>query len=540
MDLLRVHADDNVLVALRDLEPGSVGSWEDGSLRLPEGVRAKHKVAAADLGAGDAIVMYGVLVGRTTRAIARGVALATDNVEHASGGFAVTRSRRSWTPPDVGRWRERRFLGFHRADGRVGTANHWLVMPLVFCENRNATLLAKALREQLGYARPDTYGRQVAELVRRFRREAGSDHAGRGHAHRERVFPNVSGVQLLTHQLGCGGTDSDARALCALLAGYLANPNVAGATVLALGCEKAQVSLLREQVERAGAADKPALVFEQQRSSSESAMLAEAIDQTFAGLQDADRLERRPAPLARLTLGMECGGSDGFSGISANPVMGRVADLIVALGGRVLLSEFPELCGVEQELIERCSGPEVAERFVALMRAYAEHAAAVGAGFDTNPSPGNVRDGLITGAMKSAGAARKGGSSPVTAALDYAEHATRPGLNLLCTPGNDVESTTGLAGAGANLILFSTGMGTPTGNPVTPVIKLSSNTGLARRLPDIIDFDAGPVVTGERSIGELAEDLLELVVRVASGEVEPHAVRLSQDDFIPWKRGVSL
>jgi altronate hydrolase len=269
-------------------------------------------------------------------------------------------------------------------------------------------------------------------------------------------------------------------------------------------------------------------------------MLTKAIGDTFAALQEADRIERRPAPLSELTIGVECGGSDGFSGISANPAIGRVSDLVVALGGRAVLSEFPELCGVEQDLVDRCVSPEVADRFIRLMRSYAERAASLGAGFDMNPSPGNIRDGLITDAMKSAGAARKGGSSPVTGALGYPEYATERGLNLLCTPGNDVESTTGLAGAGANVILFSTGLGTPTGNPITPVLKISTNTSLARRLPDIIDFDAGPIVTGERSIEETGDDMLELVIGVASGEAQPKAVRLGQNDFIPWKRGISL
>jgi altronate hydrolase len=255
---------------------------------------------------------------------------------------------------------------------------------------------------------------------------------------------------------------------------------------------------------------------------------------------EANAQKREPAPLDRLTLGVECGGSDGFSGLSANPAFGHVSDLLVALGGKVVLSEFPELSGVEQGLVDRSVSPEVAERFMRMMREYAALAETVDAGFEMNPSPGNIRDGLVTHAMKSAGAARKGGTSPVTAVLDYPEYAAEPGLNLLCTPGGDVESTTGLAGAGANVLLFSTGLGTPTGNPVTPVIKVSSNTPLARRLPDIIDFDSGPIVTGDKTIEEVGEELLNLILRVASGEVQPAAVRLGQTDFIPWKRGISL
>src|SRR5690606_502218 len=197
--------------------------------------------------------------------------------------------------------------------------------------------------------------------------------------------------------------------------------------------------------------------------------------------------------------------SDGFSGISANPAIGHASDLIVALGGKTVLSEFPELCGVEQELINRCVTDEAAGKFVQLMRAYSASAVAVGSGFDMNPSPGNIKDGLITDAMKSAGAAKKGGTSPVTDVLDYTEVAVEPGLNLLCTPGNDVESTTAMAASGCNVILFTTGLGTPTGNPVTPVIKVSSHTKHAERMPDIIDINTGGVISGEKTSEEMGE-----------------------------------
>lgn len=210
------------------------------------------------------------------------------------------------------------------------------------------------------------------------------------------------------------------------------------------------------------------------------------------------------------------------------------------MGGTPILSEFPELCGVEQELIDRCAREKDATRFLGLMEAYGQAARNIGSGFDMNPSPGNIKDGLLTDAMKSAGAAKKGGSSPIVDVLDYGEYITRPGLNLLCTPGNDVESTTAMVGAGANMVLFTTGLGTPTGNPVAPVIKVASNSQLAHHMPDIIDFDAGPVISGQRTITEMGEALLELMIKVASGEKSCKADLLGQHDFIPWKRGVSL
>ncbi|MCB1210725.1 MAG: UxaA family hydrolase, partial [Verrucomicrobiales bacterium] len=242
-----------------------------------------------------------------------------------------------------------------------------------------------------------------------------------------------------------------------------------------------------------------------------------------------------------LIMGVECGGSDGFSGISANPAIGHAADLLAALGGAPVLSEFPELCGVEQSLCDRCVTDELAQRFVELMRAYEDAATACGSGFDANPSPGNIRDGLITDAIKSAGAARKGGDAAIVDVLDYGEPIRKHGgLTLYCTPGNDVESTTALAGGGCNLMVFSTGLGTPTGNPVCPTLKVATNTELATRMADIIDFDAGPIIRGEKSVAEMGEELFELALKTASGTYIPKAVALGQDDFLPWKRGVSL
>ncbi|MNN31090.1 Altronate dehydratase [compost metagenome] len=258
------------------------------------------------------------------------------------------------------------------------------------------------------------------------------------------------------------------------------------------------------------------------------------------GLTEINKLGRQPVPLSKLTLGVKCGGSDGFSGISANPAVGYTADLLVALGGKVLLAEFPELCGAEQNLIDRTIDPKAANKFIDLMTAYSNAAEAVGSGFYMNPSPGNIRDGLITDAIKSNGAAKKGGTSPVVDVLDYTEEATKPGLNLVCTPGNDVEATTGKAAAGATLILFTTGLGTPTGNPICPVIKVATNNILATKMADIIDINTGPIIDGEKSIQTMGEDILEYCIKAASGEITPKAVQLNQDDFIPWKRGVSL
>ena len=411
--------------------------------------------------------------------------------------------------------------------------------PGVLRENRNVEALREAFEEELGYSRPKKYGEMVRELVSRYSEESRRWAAEASPP--SRVFPNLDGIRFLTHQGGCGGTREDSQALCGLLAGYIHHPNVAGATVLSLGCQYAQGAMLMDELrKREGTTTKPVLLFDQQQTGLESEMLTRAIEATFRELVKANEVERRPASLAKLTAGLKCGGSDGFSGLSANPALGQVSDVLVTLGGSSILSEFPELCGVEQDLIDRCARSEDADRFIQLMRVYNARAKAVRSGFEMNPAPGNIQDGLITGAMKSAGAARKSGTSPVRGVLDFPEYITSPGLNLLCTPGSDVEAVTAQVGAGANIVLFTTGLGTPTGNPISPVLKVSSNTALADRMPDIIDIDTGGIIRGEETLEEAGDRILEMMVDVASGRRQSKAELLGQNDFIPWKRGVSL
>lgn len=546
--VLRIDARDNVLVALTNLSKGSTVHFLGSEYTLLSDVPAKHKFLTQDVATGGDIIMYGVLVGKAVEALRRGDLLTTRNIRHAAAEFHESESSGArWTAPDVSHWTGKTFRGFHREDGQVGTRNYWLVLPLVFCENRNLGVLKQAFEEELGFAAPQIYRRQVAELVRLYRE--GKSEELRKNVFGEvqsasvspKLFKNLDGIKFLLHEAGCGGTREDARNLCGLLAGYIHHPNVAGATVLSLGCQHAQVTMLLEEIKRRDPEfKKPLLIFEQQKSPSEAAMMSRAIRETFLGMVEADKLTRQPAPLSKLTLGLQCGGSDGFSGLSANPAIGHTSDIIAALGGSGILSEFPELCGVEQGLIDRCARKEAGDRFADIMRDYAARAKAVGASFEMNPSPGNIRDGLLTDAMKSAGAAKKGGTSPVTATLDYPEYCTEPGLNLHCTPGSDVESVSAQVGAGANVILFTTGLGTPTGNPIAPVVKISTNSSLAQRMSDLIDIDTGGIITGETDIEKMGEAILEHVIGVASGESRTKAELLAQDDFIPWKRGVSL
>jgi len=545
--ILKLDPRDNLLIALADLPANETVSFNGIQYTTAEPIPAKQKFAEHALAPGDPAFMYGTIVGRARQPIPQGGLIATRNLQHDASNYGERHPQPAWIAPDVSRWKHATFLGHHRPNGHVGTRNIWLVIPLVFCENRNIGTLREAFEEELGYAQPKLYSKLVRQLIQQHQQgmpltatHLADLDAARSEIAAHRIFPNVDGIRFLQHDGGCGGTRQDANSLCALLADYIHHPNVAGATILSLGCQHAEVKILQAALDRLDPLhSKPVHVFDQQQSGRETTLLTNAIQATFAGLVEANQSIRQPAPLHHLAVGLKCGGSDGFSGLSANPAIGHTSDLLVALGATTILSEFPELCGAEQGIIDRCATDALANRFRDLMQAYNARAHAVGSGFEMNPSPGNIADGLITDAIKSCGAARKSGTAPISDVLDFTEYIRTPGLNLLCTPGNDVECVTAQSGSGANVVLFTTGLGTPTGNPITPVLKLSTNSALATRMPDIIDIDTGAIVNGETSVEAMGEKVLELVIETASGK-QTRAEQLGQNDFIPWKRGVSL
>src|SRR5580693_6766862 len=321
--VLKLDPRDNVMVALQNLRQGERINFSDQTYVLVTDVHAKHKFATEDLVVGSSLIMYGVLVGKARQPIRMGDALTTLNTVHEAapyhGKSAHNKSGKfEWSPPNVDRWRRRTFLGYHRPDGQVGTRNYWLVVPLVFCENRNIGVLKQAFQEELGFAQPNIYRQQVAEMVRLY--GEGKSKTIETHvlepqsysAIRPKVQENVDGIKFLMHEGGCGGTREDANNLCGLLAGYIHHPNVAGATVLSLGCQNSQVAILREQIARRDPRfSKPMFVFEQQQSGTEYKMLSEAIRSTFIGLMEANRSQRAPASLSHLCVGLKCGGSDG-------------------------------------------------------------------------------------------------------------------------------------------------------------------------------------------------------------------------------------
>lgn len=534
--LIKVNPTDNVAVALVNLSAGEVLSFENETITIESDVKMKHKIALQPLEAGDRIIMYGVLVGKASARIAKGGLLSTANVKHESDKVTGKTESIGWTVPNIEKWKDRTFMGYHREDGQVGTENVWLFFPLVFCENRNIEILKDIFEKELMKPKENDYQLLLRSLVKSETGGAGNEAA----SNEANLFNNIE-VKFITHQGGCGGIRQDSHSLAKLLAGYVNNPNVAGATVLSLGCQNLQIQIFKDALDAINPnSKKPVLIYDQQSIGTIEAMLSSVVKDTFDAIKEANKIQRTPAPLSKLKIGLECGGSDGFSGISANPTLGVLSDNLVALGGTTILSEFPELCGVEQELVNRCIDDKDGKRFLELMQWYEKTVVDAGSGFDMNPSPGNIKDGLITDAMKSAGAAKKGGTSPIVGVYDYGEYINESGFTLLCTPGNDVECTTAMVGSGANMVLFTTGLGTPTGNPIAPVVKISSNTELANKMSDIIDIDTGGIIKGEKTIDEMADEMLDFIIDVASGTIKTKAAILNQNDFIPWKRGVSL
>ena len=529
---IKINPQDNMVVALEDLKKGEIINVAEHEIKLLEDIKQKHKFTQYSLKKGDELIMYGVKVGVANESVPMGAALNTRNTENAFND-EISFENVGKSPVNILTKNNKYFMGYPRKDGTVGTQNIWLFFPLVFCENRNIELL-KIIFEREFY--PD----KLVEHQQFLRNLVQGKTENIEALPSVNPFSNVE-VRFITHNAGCGGTRADSTMLGKLLAGYVNNPNVAGASVLSLGCQNLQVDLFLDQLKAINKDfDKPLLIFDQQIEGDGENFINKIIRESIIEIKKANEIRRKKFPLSKLTIGLECGGSDGFSGISANPTLGAATDKLIKLGGGAILSEFPELRGVEQELVDRCISEEKAKKFIDLMRSYENKVIESGTDFSANPSPGNIKDGLITDAMKSAGAAKKGGSSPIVDVLDYGEYIKTQGLNLLCTPGNDVESTTAMAGSGANLIIFTTGLGTPTGNPVAPVIKVASNTSVYNKMKDIIDFNTGTIIEGTQSLEDLSDSMLEFIIDVASGESVTKASQNRQFDFLPWKRDISL
>jgi altronate hydrolase len=459
---LRIRPADNVAVALRPLSAG-----ECHGVRLLEDIKAGHKFALAPIPAGEPVIKYGSPIGNALLDIAAGAWVHVHNLKTALTGklnYLYTPVAHAPAEPACGG-----FMGYPRADGRVGIRNEIWIIPTVGCVGHTAENLAARARERLGVP-----------------------------------------VYAFSHPYGCSQLGEDHARTQKLLAALARHPNAGGVLVLGLGCENNHIAAFRQVL---GPVDSRRFAFlSAQDTGDEIAAGMELI----AGLWDVASGDVRVLqPLDKLVLGLKCGGSDGFSGITANPLLGRVSDSVCAAGGSALLTEVPEMFGAETLLMERCVDRGVFDKTVDLINGFKEYYRRHGQPVYENPSPGNKEGGITTLEEKSLGCTQKGGTSPVTDVLAYAEPVKKVGLSLICGPGNDQCSVTALAAAGAQMILFTTGRGTPLGSPV-PTLKISTNTGLSERKPAWMDFDAGRLLSGT-GISELAAGLLALILRTADG-----------------------
>jgi altronate hydrolase len=496
-DALRIHPDDNVAVAIRTLAAGEDVMVGDVRVRVNEEIPAGHKIALNRIDPGDQIVKYGFPIGVTTGAIAAGHWVHSHNLRTQLEGM----QEYAYAPQWGGETRALEgamptFQGYRRADGRVGTRNEVWILNTVGCVNFVAEGIAKSA-------------------------------VARGAEH-------MDGVYAFGHPFGCSQLGDDLSHTQAVLAGLLRNPNAGGVLVLGLGCENNQMDAL---LARAGDVDRSRVrFFNSQDVSDERASGLAMVEELIARMAD-DR--RTTANASELVIGHKCGGSDGFSGISANAVVGRVADRLTSLGGGVLLTEVPEMFGAEQLLMNRATSKPVYEQLVSMINDFKAYFIRHGQNIYENPSPGNKAGGLTTLEEKSLGAIQKGGQAPVTRVLRYGDAAGPGGLSLLEGPGNDGVSSTAMIASGATVLLFTTGRGTPLGFPV-PTIKISSNSEIAAKKPHWIDFNAGALLDGTRSRDALADELFAHVLDVASGSKRTNNELHGYREIAIWKDGVTL
>ncbi|AQR61161.1 galactonate dehydratase [Brevundimonas sp. LM2] len=498
---LRLHPEDDVAVCVRALQPGETVL---GGIVVREAVPAGHKLALRGLAPGEPVRKYGQVIGATTAPVQAGDWVHVHNLGMGDVTTrldgAVVRTRPAGTVSG------RTFDGYLRPDGRVGTRNFLAVVTSVNCSAMVAKRIAREVETRLGDG-----------------------------------FPNIDGVVAVTHGSGCA-MESAGEAMDMLrrtLAGYARHPNVAGVLMLGLGCETNQLSGLTEAE---GLASGDALsVLTIQGEGGTSATITAGVARMMAMADAANALTRTPQPLSGLVVGLQCGGSDGYSGVTANPALGHAVDRLVAEGGTAILSETPEIYGAEHLLTRRAVDPSVTDRLMARIRWWEAHVAATGGAMDNNPSAGNKAGGLTTILEKSLGAVAKAGSSPLNAVYAYAEPVTASGLVFMDTPGYDPVSATGQIAGGANLVCFTTGRGSVFGAKPAPSLKLATNTAMYDRMADDMDLDCGAILSAGVSIPEMGERILALLIRTASGQPSrSEALGFGEDEIQPWRLGAVM
>lgn len=511
MDLIHLNPRDNVSIAVRELARGEHVQVAASELTLLEPIGAGHKVAMCEIGAGEPVIKFGECIGLATQPIARGGWVHSHNLE--AGQFAREAVACSAVPPEPEPMPGRTFLGFRRPDGKAGTRNYLAIVSNVNC----SASVSKAVARRYG-----------AEALRR--------------------FPNVDGVVAFTHGTGCGmqyGGEHHA-VLNRTLGGIARHPNIGGYLLIGLGCEQATLGYLIDQerlVQIGGLngnkVERP-LTLSMQDLGGTQATIDAACKLVDELLPRVNEIRREPIAVSELILGTNCGGSDGNSGITANPALGVAADMVVAAGGTVVVGETPELFGAEHLLYRRARTPQVAAALEERIRWWQWYTGVFGASLDNNPSPGNKQGGITTIYEKSLGAVIKGGSTALSAVYQYAEPVRAKGFVVMDTPGLDPVSVTGIVAGGAQVMVFTTGRGSCFGCKPTPSIKVATNTPMYKRMRADMDLNAGEILHG-RPVAEVGREIFEEVLAVASGKkTKSEAMGIGDEEFVPWNIGPTL
>src|SRR5256714_7541550 len=506
-----VDPNDNLAVVKGQTAPGLEVALPSGRVvRVNATVPPGHRFATRDIPSNDFVLQYGQPIG-TSLGIREGERISHDNMSNDVPIVRALPEDLHTSAPDYIPLSERAtFMGFRRPDGRTGTRNFVLVVPTSMCASHEAQQIS-----------------MMSEFL---------------HYKRER-FPNVDGVVAIPHNKGCGCQDgSTIDVMLRTLSNYADHPNVGGLILIDLGCEKTNLAYVEKWLQKEHKSfNKPFAKIGIQEVGGTEAAIERGLKEVELMLPEVNRSVREEVSVSELVLGVKCGGSDGFSGISANPSLGRAADMLVRSGGTVLITEVPEFCGAEHVLASRAKDAETARAIYRMVDWYKEYASKFGAVLNQNPSPGNIAGGLLNITIKSLGAIAKAGRTRVEGCVEYAETPKVRGLNLMQRPGYDQESTPGLVAAGATVVVFTTGRGTTIGNAIAPVIKLASNNAVFERMSRDLDLSAGGVIDGTETIDEVGARIFEHVRRVASGEVLARAEEHKHREFQFWaEQTVSL
>ena len=502
--VIRLHPDDGVVIARATLLPGtSLGSNALATMRIPAG----HKAAIRAFGPGDPVIRYGQIIGFATQPIAPGEHVHVHNI--GMGEYAKDYAYGQATTPTAYVDRPASFMGILRPDGRVATRNYIGILTSVNCSAHVASVVADAFKRN-----PITGHDPLAD------------------------YPNVDGVVALTHKTGCGMTQLEPLTLLRrTLGGFARHVNFAAVIVLGLGCEVNQIGGLMTEQRLAGRLR--ALDIQEMGGSRKTVMAGIAF--VKEALAEANNVRREPVSAGELMVALQCGGSDGYSGVSANPALGVASDLLVRHGGTVILSETPETYGAEHLLTRRAVSPEVGEKLVGLMRWWEDYTRREGAEMDSNPSPGNKAGGLTTILEKSLGAMAKAGSTNLVDVVQYAQTVTSKGFVFMDTPGYDPVAATGQVAGGANLVCFTTGRGSVFGCKPSPSIKLATNTAMFTRMEDDMDINCGTILDGDETVQDCGARIFAHILRTASGEkTKSEMFDFGGAEFAPWVQGATM